>query len=59
MKISITTTDDFGIKTELDYESNFDYEDDFADFFKLIFRVLEKNGVEIPEEIQEELDNLE
>ena len=58
MIIEINTTDDDGIKTELSFDSDFEYEEDFRDFTVLIFKLLMKNGVELPEELVEELEKL-
>ena len=56
MIIEINTTDDDGIKTELSFNSDFRYEEDYAEFIKLVFKVLIKSGVDVPEEITEMLD---
>lgn len=56
MIIEINTTDDDGIKTELSFNSNFEYEEDYAEFIKLVFKVLIKSGADVPEEIVEMLD---
>lgn len=56
MIIEINTTDDDGIKTELSFSSNFEYEEDYAEFIKLVFKVLIKSGANVPEEIVEMLD---
>lgn len=58
MIIEINTTDDDGIKTELTFDSDFEYEEDYAEFIKLIFKVLIKSGVDVPKEIVEMLDNV-
>ena len=58
MIIEINTTDDDGIKTELTFDSGFEYEEDYAEFIKLIFKVLIKSGVDVPKEIVEMLDNV-
>jgi|TARA_R110001592_G_scaffold24246_1_gene93872 intergrase/recombinase len=58
MIIEINTTDDDGIKLETSFNSNFEYEEDYADFIKLVFKVLIKSGVDVPEEIVEMLDNV-
>ena len=56
MIIEINTTDDDGIKTELSFNSDFRYEEDYAEFIKLVFKGLIKSGVDVPEEITEMLD---
>ena len=56
MIIEINTTDDDGIKTELSFDSDFRYEEDYAEFIKLVFKVIIKSGVDVPEEITEMLD---
>lgn len=56
MIIEINTTDDDGIKTELSFDSDFRYEEDYAELIKLVFKVLIKSGVDVPEEITEMLD---
>jgi hypothetical protein len=56
MIIEINTTDDDGIKTELTFNSDFRYEEDYAEFIKLVFKVLIKSGADVPEEIVDMLD---
>jgi len=56
MRIDITATDDDGIKTELTFNSDFRYEEDYAEFIKLVFKVLIKSGADVPEEIVDMLD---
>ncbi|MDA8847003.1 hypothetical protein N9J02_00055 [bacterium] len=58
MKIDINTTDDDGIHSSVTFDSDFEYEEDFRDFTVLIFKLLMKNGVELPEELVEELEKL-
>ena len=58
MKIDINTTDDDGIYSSVTFDSDFEYEEDFRDFTVLIFKLLMKNGVELPEELVEELEKL-
>jgi hypothetical protein len=58
MNIEIKTTDDDGIETSVSFDSDFEYEEDFRDFTVLIFKLLMKNGVELPEELVEELEKL-
>lgn len=58
MKIDITATDDDGIQSSVTFDSNFEYEEDIRDFTVLIFKLLIKNGVDLPEELVEELDKL-
>ena len=53
----ISSTDDHGIETKMEFESNFDYEEDYMDFVKMMFRFLIKNGVDVPEEVLELMDN--
>jgi hypothetical protein len=36
----------------------FEYEEDYRDLFVLVFKLLIKNGVDVPEELVEELDKL-
>ena len=58
MKIDINTTDDDGIHSSVTFDSDCEYEEDFRDFTVLIFKLLMKNGVELPEELVEELEKL-
>lgn len=58
MNIEIKTTDDDGIETSVNFESDFEYEEDIRDFTVLIFKLLMKTGVELPEELVEELEKL-
>ena len=58
MNIEIKTTDDDGIETSVNFDSDFEYEEDIRDFTVLIFKLLMKNGVELPEELVEELEKL-
>lgn len=58
MKIDIKTTDDDGIQSLATFESDFEFEEDFRDFTVLMFKLLIKNGVELPEELVEELKKL-
>ena len=58
MNIEIKTTDDDGIETSVNFDSDFEYEEDIRDFTVLIFKLLIKNGVELPEELVEELEKL-
>lgn len=58
MNIEIKTTDEDGIETSVNFDSDFEYEEDFRDFTVLIFKLLMKNGVELPEELVEELEKL-
>jgi hypothetical protein len=58
MKIDISATDEDGIKTELSFDNHFEDEQDFAEFMRLVFKVLVKAGVNVPDEIAEELDNI-
>ena len=58
MKIEFKTTDDDGIETFASFDSDFEYEEDFRDLFVLIFKLLIKNKVDVPEEILEELEKI-
>jgi len=58
MKIEFKTTDDDGIETFASFDSDFEYEEDFRDLFVLIFKLLIKNKVDVPEEIVEELEKI-
>ena len=58
MNIEIKTTDDDGIEHSVNFESDFEYEEDIRDFTVLIFKLLMKTGVELPEELVEELEKL-
>jgi len=58
MRIDIKTTDDDGIQSSATFESDFEYEEDIRDFTVLMFKLLIKNGVELPEEIFEELQKI-
>tara|TARA_X000001382_G_C3053402_1_gene141843 strand:+ start:280 stop:456 length:177 start_codon:yes stop_codon:yes gene_type:complete len=58
MKIQLNVTDNDGIDTSVSFDSEFEYEEDFRDFIVLIFKLLMKNGVDLPEEIVEELEKL-
>jgi|TARA_B100001093_G_scaffold187807_1_gene180368 hypothetical protein len=58
MKFDIKTTDDDGIVTSISFDSDFEYEEDYRDLFVLVFKLLIKNGVDVPEELVEELDKL-
>lgn len=58
MKIDITATDDDGIQSSVSFESDFEYEEDFRDFTVLMFKILIKNGANVPEELVEELEKL-
>jgi len=56
MKIEFKTTDEDGIETFASFDSDFEYEEDFRDLLVLIFKLLIKNKVDVPEEIVEELE---
>jgi len=56
MKIDIKITDDHGIETSASHISGFKTEEEYADFMKLIFILLVKNGADVPEEIRDYLD---
>jgi hypothetical protein len=56
MKIEFKTTDEDGIETFASFDSDFEYEEDFRDLLVLIFKLLIKNKVDVPEEIIEELE---
>lgn len=58
MKIEFKTTDDDGIETFASFDSDFEYEEDFRDLLVLIFKLLIKNKVDVPEEILEELEKI-
>lgn len=58
MKIEFKTTDEDGIETVASFDSDFEYEEDFRDLVVLIFKLLIKNKVDVPEEIVEELEKL-
>ncbi|MDA8842130.1 hypothetical protein N9N08_00460 [bacterium] len=58
MRIDIKTTDDDGIQSLATFESDFEYEEDIRDFTVLMFKLLIKNGVDLPEEIVEGLQNI-
>jgi len=58
MKIDITATDDDGIQSSVSFESDFEHEEDFRDFTVLMFKILIKNGANVPEELVEELEKL-
>ena len=58
MKIEFKTTDEDGIETFASFDSDFEYEEDFRDLIVLIFKLLIKNKVDVPEEIVEELEKL-
>jgi len=58
MKIEFKTTDEDGIETFASFDSDFEYEEDFRDLVVLIFKLLIKNKVDIPEEIVEELEKI-
>lgn len=58
MKIEFKTTDDDGIETFASFDSEFEYEEDFRDLLVLIFKLLIKNKVDVPEEIVEELEKI-
>jgi len=58
MKIEFKTTDEDGIETFASFDSDFEYEEDFRDLFVLIFKLLIKNKVDVPEEIVEELEKI-
>jgi hypothetical protein len=51
MKIEFKTTDEDGIETFASFDSDFEYEEDFRDLLVLIFKLLIKNKVDVPEEI--------
>ena len=56
MKIEFKTTDEDGIETFASFDSDFEYEEDFRDLLVLIFKLLIKNKVDVPEEVVEELE---
>jgi len=56
MKIEFKTTDEDDIETFASFDSDFEYEEDFRDLLVLIFKLLIKNKVDVPEEIVEELE---
>ena len=56
MKIDIKIADDHGIETSVSHVSNFETEEDYAEFIRLVFLLLVKNGVDVPEEIKDYLD---
>ena len=58
MIFNISVMDDDGIESNLTFDSDFEYEEDFRDFIVLIFKLLMKNGANVPEELVEELKNL-
>jgi len=58
MKIEFKTTDEDGIETFASFDSDFEYEEDFRDLVVLIFKLLIKNKVDVPEEIVEELEKI-
>ena len=58
MKININATDNDGIESGFIFDSDFEFEEDFRDFVVLIFKLLLKNGANVPEELVEELDKL-
>ena len=58
MKIEFKTTDEDGIETFASLDSDFEYEEDFRDLVVLIFKLLIKNKVDVPEEIVEELEKI-
>lgn len=58
MKIEFKTTDEDDIETFASFDSDFEYEEDFRDLVVLIFKLLIKNKVDIPEEIVEELEKI-
>jgi len=58
MKIEFKTTDEDGIETFASFDSDFEYEEDFRDLLVLIFKLLIKNKVDVPEEIVEELEKI-
>ena len=58
MKIEFKTTDDDGIETFASFDSEFEYEEDFRDLLVLIFKLLIKNKIDVPEEIVEELEKI-
>lgn len=58
MKIEFKTTDEDDIETFASFDSDFEYEEDFRDLVVLIFKLLIKNKVDVPEEIVEELEKI-
>jgi len=58
MKIEFKTTDEDGIETFASFDSDFEHEEDFRDLLVLIFKLLIKNKVDVPEEIVEELEKI-
>jgi len=58
MKIEFKTTDEDGIETFASFDSDFEYEEDFRDLLVLVFKLLIKNKVDVPEEIVEELEKI-
>jgi hypothetical protein len=58
MKIEFKTTDEDDIETFASFDSDFEYEEDFRDLLVLIFKLLIKNKVDVPEEIVEELEKI-
>lgn len=56
MKIDIKIADEHGIETSVSHVSNFETEEDYAEFIRLVFLLLVKNGADVPKEIKDYLD---
>jgi|TARA_R110001606_G_scaffold386177_1_gene550080 hypothetical protein len=58
MIIEFKATDNDNITTEAEFNSDFTYEQDYADLINLLFKFLLKSGVDVPSEITDELEEL-